>query len=116
MRWEGVGLAAALRWGPDFETVIDKSSRIAGDSDSVACIAGLFLGAWCCESPAPWLDHLPERGRREQLASGPARRSGSRESGGPRRSPLRAAARATGTPPGSGPGAPFSHRLSGSRS
>jgi len=73
----GLALAAALRWGPDFETVIDKASRIAGDSDSVACIAGLFLGACGCDLPARWLDHLPERDRMEQLAADLARRSGS---------------------------------------
>lgn len=65
----GLAVAAALRWGPDFSTAIDKASRIDGDSDSVACITGLVLGACGCALPEPWLQWLPERSRIERLAA-----------------------------------------------
>ncbi|MFO0548634.1 MAG: ADP-ribosylglycohydrolase family protein [Polyangiaceae bacterium] len=41
----GLALAAALRWQSDARLAIDRAARIDGDSDSVACLTGMFLGA-----------------------------------------------------------------------
>jgi ADP-ribosylglycohydrolase len=67
----GLALAAAFRWGGDFATAIDRAARIEGDSDSVACLAGMLLGAAGGEAvlPAEWLELLPERERIERLAA-----------------------------------------------
>ncbi len=45
-----------------FEVVIDKAARIHGDSDSVACLAGMFYGAahGVEALPSRWLDLLTE--------------------------------------------------------
>ena len=61
----GLGLVAALRWGDDFGVAIDKAARIDGDSDSVACLAGMLIGAARGMSalPARWLAGLPQRER-----------------------------------------------------
>lgn len=66
----GLAVAAALRWRDDVPTAIEKSARIDGDSDSVAAIAGLILGAalGTAALPVAWLEALPERARLEQLA------------------------------------------------
>ena len=66
----GLSVAAALYWGFDFFTAVDRAARIDGDSDSVACLAGMFLGAagGTAVLPAPWLEVLPERGRLAALA------------------------------------------------
>lgn len=66
----GLAVAAALYWGSDFATAVDKAARIHGDSDSVACLAGMFLGAAGGEAvlPGAWLQALPERHRIESLA------------------------------------------------
>ena len=66
----GLALCAALRWGSNFEEAIDKATRIIGDSDSVGCLAGMFLGAegGTSKLPVSWLNALPARGDLETLA------------------------------------------------
>ena len=66
----GLALCAALRWGSNFEEAIDKSTRINGDSDSVGCLTGMFLGAegGTSKLPASWLNALPARSDLETLA------------------------------------------------
>jgi ADP-ribosylglycohydrolase len=56
----GLSVAAALCWGDDFATAIDRAARIDGDSDSVAALTGMFLGAAGGEAvlPATWVDAL----------------------------------------------------------
>lgn len=89
----GLAVAAALRWGSDFATAVEKAARIDGDSDSVAALTGMFLGAaggtaalptaWCAavrdrehiETKArllaargePWLAVADLHGRRDRL-------------------------------------------------
>lgn len=67
----GLAVAGALRWRDDFARAVERSARISGDSDSVACLAGMLLGA--ALGPAAltsaWLSVLPERERIEGLAS-----------------------------------------------
>ena len=49
----GLALAACLRWGfedgvvtpASFDLAVEKAARIDGDSDSVACLVGMYLGA-----------------------------------------------------------------------
>lgn len=67
----GLALAAALRWHDDVGLAIERAARIDGDSDSVAAITGLILGAarGTTSLPAPWVRALPERERLEQLAT-----------------------------------------------
>ena len=57
----GLALCAALRWGSNFEEAIDKATRINGDSDSVGCLAGMFLGAEGGTKvlPTEWIQSLP---------------------------------------------------------
>ncbi len=76
----GLAVNAALRWGEDFETAIDKAARIDGDSDSVACLAGMFLGAagGCTALPGVWLEVLPEREHIESLAERLWKQAGAR--------------------------------------
>jgi ADP-ribosylglycohydrolase len=59
----GLALTAVLRWGHDFPTAIEKAARINGDSDSVACLAGMFIGAarGLSALPGSWLAALPMR-------------------------------------------------------
>ncbi|MCB9778030.1 MAG: ADP-ribosylglycohydrolase family protein [Alphaproteobacteria bacterium] len=60
----GLAVAAALRWGPEgFTTAVERAARIEGDSDSVAALTGMFLGAAGGRDvlPIAWLDALPER-------------------------------------------------------
>ena len=67
----GLALAAALQWRDEPTLAIEKAARIDGDSDSVACLAGMFLGAhhgvdaW----PSDWLAVLPQRDVIEDLTS-----------------------------------------------
>lgn len=58
-----LAVAAALEWGKDFVTAVDKAARIYGDSDSVACLTGMYLGAAGGEGilPDEWLRCIPER-------------------------------------------------------
>jgi ADP-ribosylglycohydrolase len=49
----GLALVAALRYQAEPRLAIEKAARIDGDSDSVACLAGMFIGA------ARGLDALP---------------------------------------------------------
>lgn len=56
-----LALACALRWTNDPVTAIDRAARHDGDSDSVACLAGMFVGATGARLPEDWLDVLPER-------------------------------------------------------
>ncbi len=74
----GLAVCAALRWGVQdgvvtpstFARAIDKAARIDGDSDSVACLAGMLLGAAGGVEvlPPAWMSALPERDRIAQLA------------------------------------------------
>ncbi|GEM_PF-1083055 len=64
----GLALAAALRWGDRPALAIEKAARIDGDSDSVAALCGMFLGATGARLPEAWVSALPERERIEQLA------------------------------------------------
>ncbi len=59
----GLAVAAALRWRDDLGLAVEKSARIPGDSDSVACLTGALLGAagGTAAIPAPWLATLPQR-------------------------------------------------------
>lgn len=59
----GLALTAVLRWGHNFALAIDKAARINGDSDSVACLAGMFIGAakGLSALPSAWLSALPMR-------------------------------------------------------
>lgn len=59
----GLALTAVLRWGHNFSTAIDKAARINGDSDSVACLTGMFIGAakGISALPSSWLAALPMR-------------------------------------------------------
>jgi hypothetical protein len=64
-------VAAALRWGGDFALAVEKAARIDGDSDSVAALAGMFLGAAGGRKvlPPAWLSALKDRGRIEEVAT-----------------------------------------------
>ena len=66
----GLAVAAVLRWGHDLQTCVDKAARIDGDSDSVACLAGMMLGAMGGKSalPSTWVDGLFDRDRLIQAA------------------------------------------------
>ena len=64
----GLGLLAAMRWGDEPLYAIDRAARIDGDSDSVACLAGLFLGAAGADLPPDWVVALPRREQLESLA------------------------------------------------
>jgi len=67
----GLALVAALRWKDRPAVAIEKAARIDGDSDSVACLTGMFLGALHGVSglPSTWLDALPQRDRIEAAVS-----------------------------------------------
>lgn len=66
----GLAIAAALRWGDDFARAVDRAARIDGDSDSVACLTGMFLGAARGRGflPPDWRDALVRRDEIERLA------------------------------------------------
>jgi ADP-ribosylglycohydrolase len=68
----GLAVAAALYWGADFAGAVERAARIDGDSDSVACLCGMFLGAagGTAVLPEAWLAPLPERVRIAALADG----------------------------------------------
>lgn len=57
----GLSLAAALIWKSNPALAIEKAARINGDSDSVACLTGMFLGAALGVEalPAAWVAALP---------------------------------------------------------
>jgi len=66
----GLAVAAALRWGKDFATAVEKAARIDGDSDSVAALTGMFLGAagGTAALPDAWCAVIQEREQIEALA------------------------------------------------
>jgi ADP-ribosylglycohydrolase len=66
----GLAVAAALRWGGDFALAVERAARIDGDSDSVAAIAGMFLGAAGGRAvlPPAWLAAVKDRERIEEIA------------------------------------------------
>jgi ADP-ribosylglycohydrolase len=66
----GLAVAAALRWPGDLGLAVEKSARIRGDSDSVACLTGALLGATLGTAaiPADWLTTLPQRQKITDLA------------------------------------------------
>ena len=59
----GLAVAAALVWGDDFATCVDRAARIRGDSEGVAALAGMLLGAAAGPRalPASWLSALQGR-------------------------------------------------------
>jgi ADP-ribosylglycohydrolase len=67
----GLAIAASLAWGDDARDAIDRGARIHGDSDSVACLVGMYLGAarGLGALPADMLAALPERPELERLAA-----------------------------------------------
>lgn len=67
----GLALVAALRWTDNPRIAIEKAARIGGDSDSVACLTGMFLGALhgVHGLPADWLAALPHRDSLEQATT-----------------------------------------------
>jgi ADP-ribosylglycohydrolase len=67
----GLAVAAALRWEGSFADLIGWAARIRGDSDSVACSAGMFAGAahGTPSLPSDWLAVLPQRQAIESLAT-----------------------------------------------
>ena len=73
----GLAVAAALVWGDDFEVAIEKAARIAGDSDSVACLTGMLLGAQRGVGglPMEWRRALPLYEDILEIASDLVRRS-----------------------------------------
>lgn len=73
----GLAVAAALTWGENFETAVDKAARILGDSDTVACLTGMYLGAAAGKEalPGPWLAALKDRPTIVRLARKLALRS-----------------------------------------
>jgi ADP-ribosylglycohydrolase len=66
----GLAVAAALRGRTDFARAVERAARIDGDSDSVACLTGMFLGGADGPSvlPAAWLAAVPQRERIEGLS------------------------------------------------
>ena len=66
----GLAVAAALRWPGDLALGVEKSARIRGDSDSVACLTGALLGAALGTAAIPpgWLETLPRRAEIADLA------------------------------------------------
>ncbi|MEC8378795.1 MAG: ADP-ribosylglycohydrolase family protein [Myxococcota bacterium] len=64
----GLALAAALIWKNNPARAIEKAARINGDSDSVACLTGMYLGATHGVEalPAEWLNAIPMRRDIEQ--------------------------------------------------
>lgn len=58
----GLAVSAALRWPQNLGMAVEKSARIRGDSDSVACLTGALLGAALGTQaiPAHWLNTLPQ--------------------------------------------------------
>ncbi|MCB9759401.1 MAG: ADP-ribosylglycohydrolase family protein [Alphaproteobacteria bacterium] len=67
----GLGVAAALRWGEDFATAVEKAARIQGDSDSVACLTGMFLGGagGVAVLPPAWVGALPQADHIRQMTA-----------------------------------------------
>ena len=57
----GLAIAAALKWKNDMAEALDKAARINGDSDGVAALTGMFLGALhgIDGLPVGWLQALP---------------------------------------------------------
>lgn len=74
----GLAVASALRFREDLAKAINIAARIYGDSDSVAALAGMYVGAHLGTKglPAPWLEVLPEREAIEGLAQQLAKISG----------------------------------------
>lgn len=59
----GLALTATLKWGDNVALAIEKAARINGDSDAVAALTGMFLGAihGVTQLPSAWLSALPQR-------------------------------------------------------
>ena len=57
----GLALVATLKWGDNVALAIEKGARISGDSDAVASLTGMFLGAihGASKLPNAWLSVLP---------------------------------------------------------
>ncbi len=58
-----LALVTALRCGDDFALAVEKASRFDGDSDNLAALTGMLLGAGggMAALPSPWLSALPDR-------------------------------------------------------
>lgn len=76
----GLAVAAALGHRDEPVIAVERAARIEGDSDSVACLAGMFLGAvhGAGVFPADAVAALPERARIESLAREVVRRAAAR--------------------------------------
>ena len=59
----GLSLVAALKWNDNIALAIEKAARVSGDSDAVASMTGMFLGALHGVSKLPnaWLSALPAK-------------------------------------------------------
>ncbi len=66
----GLAVAAALRWQHDPRLAIERAARIDGDSDSVACLVGMFLGGagGVAALPPEMVAVVPDRSEIERLA------------------------------------------------
>ena len=66
----GLAVTAALRFPHDFARAVEFAARIDGDSDSVAALAGMYVGAGLGKQglPSSWLASLPQRDEIEELA------------------------------------------------
>jgi ADP-ribosylglycohydrolase len=65
----GLAVASALRFRDDFAQTLNIAARIYGDSDSVAALAGMYVGAHLGTKglPEAWLAAFPERETIEDL-------------------------------------------------
>ncbi len=59
----GLALVALLKWGDNIALAIEKGARVSGDSDAVASLVGMFLGATqgSAKLPNAWLSALPSK-------------------------------------------------------
>jgi ADP-ribosylglycohydrolase len=66
----GLAVTSALRFQHDFARAVEFAARIDGDSDSVAALAGMYVGAGLGRRALPeaWLSVLPQRDLIEELA------------------------------------------------
>ncbi len=66
----GLAVTSALRFPHDLAKAVEFAARIDGDSDSVAALAGMYVGAGLGKQglPGAWLAALPQRDLIEELA------------------------------------------------
>ncbi len=63
------GLLCAIRHAGEPVTALARAATTSGDSDSIACLAGAFIGAerGMAAWPAPWLDRIEYAGQLARL-------------------------------------------------